>query len=480
MEDAVKFEEYISLFNGTMEMVFYFDKMGRIIFANKSALELLEYESLRGLALEAVLPGAFHSTREGFATDIPIDGDAVRVIAYRKNNTCFPIETKIITSHLVQDHYVCLGVDISQVEALEKQLAGIKENAVDVNQIKTEFVANVTHELRTPVNGILGNTRELLTHEINAEDRKILNMIERGCEDMHALINNILDFSKLDAGKFQLEAREFDFRNMIDYVKSNHVNKIHEKGLDLFLTLSPEIPEKLIGDELRIVQILNNLLSNATKFTTVGKIMVEIVPTARMGNRIELFFMVMDTGIGIDKKNQDKLFKSFSQVEASISRRFGGTGLGLNISKQLVELMGGSISVDSELGRGTTFTFSIWLEIPEGESSAGVVDYKHMAPVFSSAAEEEAREAAIRAFGSSENLAEIDKRLTKLALCIDMETWEKAEMFTDAIKQLSDGAPREISTAVLRVKMATQKENRDKAMDAIDKLKELLAALPVT
>ncbi len=247
------------------------------------------------------------------------------------------------------------------------------------------------------------------------------------------------------------------------------------KGLDFFITISSDIPELVIGDELRIVQILNNLLSNATKFTSVGKIMMEAVITARVGNRVEIFFMVMDTGIGIDKKNQDKLFKSFSQVEASISRRFGGTGLGLNISKQLVELMGGHISVESELGKGTTFTFSIWLDIPGSDDKDEEQEYHKAGPVFSSN-EEEVRAAATRAFGSDENLEEIEKRLIKLSLCIDMETWEKAEMFSDAIKQLSDGAPREISTAVLILKMAVQKENGEKAIEAIDKLRGLLEA----
>jgi len=161
---------------------------------------------------------------------------------------------------------------------------------------------------------------------------------------MNILINNILDFSKLEAGKFVLEPRKFNFRNMIDYVKGNHSNRIVEKGLDFSITVSPDIQECIVGDELRIVQILNNLLSNAYKFTSVGAIHVEIVKTAQIEKKVEIFFMVMDTGIGIAKADQDKLFQSFTQVDASISRKYGGTGLGLNITKQLVELMGGTVS----------------------------------------------------------------------------------------------------------------------------------------
>ena len=474
MGNTNELDRYKIVFDDTMELILYYNQKGEVTYLNGMARELLDYSLDEAANICDIFPSEFRIGQDGLESDVPIDGDTIQTMAYRKNNTCFSAEMKVVTSNILPEHYVCLAMDVSKLEALEKQLAGVRENTVDVNMVKTEFVANVTHELRTPVNGILGNTRELLTHSLADEDIRILNMIERGCEDMNALINNILDFSKLDAGKFQLESREFKFRDMIDYVKSTHINKIHEKGLDLFITVSPDIPEVVIGDELRIVQILNNLLSNATKFTTVGKIMMEAVITAHMGNRVEIFFMVMDTGIGIDKKNQDKLFKSFSQVEASISRRFGGTGLGLNISKQLVELMGGNISVESELGKGTTFTFSIWLDIPESENAVALEDYQKAAPVFSTAEEEEVRAAATRAFGSAENLAEINKRLMKLALCIDMENWEKAEMFTDAIKQLSDGAPREVSTAVLRLKMAVQKENSEKAIPAIDMLKELL------
>lgn len=462
------------IMDSLFEMAIYYNDNGIVVHANDMAQSMLEYEDLNGKLIGDVFPGVFNVENGKVVTDAPIDGSVFDIIAYRENHTCFKVKARIVPSNMMTNCYVVLAVDTSKTDALEKEIVNVKENSADLTKVKNEFVANVTHELRTPVNGILGNTRELLTHNPNEEDARILRMIERGCEDMNALINNILDFSKLDAGKFQLEPREFNFRDMIEYVKSNHINKIHEKGLDFFLTISPDIPDVLIGDELRIAQILNNLLSNATKFTTVGKVMMEAVATAKMGNRMELFFMVVDSGIGIDKKDQDKLFKSFSQVEASISRRFGGTGLGLNISKQLVELMGGHISVDSELGKGTTFTFSIWLDIPSSEADAAG-DYTTESPVFSSQADMNIEESMSRSFGSSENLDEIEKRLMKLTLCIDMDNWEKAEMYTDAIKQLTDGAPHETKTAVLKLKMAVAKENSEKSSEAIQGLRASLS-----
>lgn len=261
---------------------------------------------------------------------------------------------------------------------------------------------------------------------------------------------------------------------MIDYVKSTHMPKITEKGLKFFVTISPDIPEFVIGDELRISQILNNLLSNACKFTNVGKISLEALMTAQEKNRIELFFIVLDTGIGIAKSDEDKLFKSFSQVDASVSRKYGGTGLGLNISKQLVDLMGGHITVDSELNKGTMFSFSIWVETPE-EETAEVrlpVDNNYAKNIHEAlGADDEIEKAYI--YGSEENRKELDEHMSKLILCLEMENWEKAENFSNSIKQLTIQAPKDIKVAALRMKMAVQKADYDRSVDEYNTLKEL-------
>lgn len=339
-------------------------------------------------------------------------------------------------------------------------------------QVKTQFVANVTHELRTPVNGILGNVRELNQMENAPEKRKLLDLIERGCNDMHAIINNILDFSKLDAGKFVLEKTKFNFREMMDYIRANHINRITEKGLQLFMTISPDVPEYVIGDELRIKQVLNNLLSNATKFTSMGKIVVEVVKTAQIDNRIELFFIVIDSGIGIAPEEQDKLFKSFSQVEASTTRKYGGTGLGLNISKQLVELMDGSIHVESQKNKGTMFSFHIWVDVSEddisNESNAIKETFEVKMPSLFDVEETE----AVWQFGTKENITELNKKMSRLILCIEMGNWEKAEMFMETVRQLTNEAEKDIKSAVLRLKMAVQKEDYDKAIAAYNVVKE--------
>ena len=268
------------------ELIITFDDRGLISYGNKSAEEKLEFvNQLSGTHICEIFPNEFSETEDGFETDVIFGTDVLQnLMAYRLNKTCFAVEAKF--SELNENfEYVCIMRDITNRNFLEKRIKQVEQDAEDALKVKSEFVANVTHELRTPVNGILGNTRELISKIEDEKLLRILDLMERGCNDMHALINNILDFSKLEAGKFTLEKREFDFRKMVDYVKGNHIHKITEKGLEFFVTISPEVPTHIIGDELRIVQILNNLLSNATKFTSVGKIAVEIVKTAQMGQK---------------------------------------------------------------------------------------------------------------------------------------------------------------------------------------------------
>ena len=375
--------------------------------------------------------------------------------------------------------YICMANDILEKEFLSREIDRIKQEAQQAMKVKSEFVANVTHELRTPVNGVLGNIRELLERGTDEETEKSLRLVERCCDDMNKIINNILDFSKLEAGKFTLEPRRFHFRNMLDYVRANHINRITEKGLGFFMTVSPHIPEYVIGDELRIVQILNNLLSNAQKFTPWGKITLEAVRTAQVNDRMELFFIVSDTGIGIDKGDRDKLFQSFSQVDASISRKYGGTGLGLNICKQLAELMGGQIEVESEKNKGSTFSFSIWVGACEdGETASQQDDGKGvssaMAAMLHTTEENGENPENIRKYGTPENREELKKNLSKLILSVEMENWEKAEMFMETVRQLTEEAPREVKRAALKLKMAIQKENYEKVTAEFEELNNFL------
>lgn len=466
LQEGIAMEENLSVifpWDNALEIVIGFDHSGVISYANVVAKEKLGgKEELRGRKIDEIFPNMFKACSSIPGSRFPSGEEVMSLVAYRTNKTCFPVEAKIVTDNL-SGLYICLANDMLEREHLGREIEQVREEAQQAMKVKSEFVANVTHELRTPVNGILGNVKELLDEDIDSRVEKSLRLIERCCGDMNKIINNILDFSKLEAGKFTLEPRKFNFRDMLDYVRSNHINKITEKGLGFFMTVSPQIPEHIIGDELRIVQILNNLLSNAQKFTSVGKITVEVVKTAQVKDRMELFFIVKDTGIGIDQEDKDKLFQSFSQVDASISRKYGGTGLGLNISKQLAELMGGAIEVESEKNKGSTFSFSIWVGACEEESSPeGWAMPSFTVGEDTYPMENEGEEDNIKKYGTPENQENLKKVLSKLILCVEMENWEKAEMFMETVRQLTAEAPSEVKRVVLRLKMAIQKENYDK------------------
>lgn len=456
-----------------LEMIFMFDSTGVISYVNTAARKKLEYEEdLCGRHIRDIFPNSFLPMADGPPMERLSESDPQKMVAYRKNKTCFPVEAKITENSLVPGTYLCMAIDILEKEFLGKEIEQVRYEAQQALKVKSEFVASVTHELRTPVNGVQGNVQALLEEVCDAKVIRSLRLIERCCDDMNKIINNILDFSKLEAGKFVLEPRRFHFRNMLDYVRNHHRNKLTEKGLGFFVTVSPQIPEYVIGDELRIVQILNNLLSNAQKFTAVGKITVEVVKTARVNDKIELFFIVKDTGIGIDAADKDKLFQSFSQADASISRKYGGTGLGLTICKQLVEQMGGKIEVESEKNRGSTFSFSIWVGLCEGEEEPPEQSNIEV-PFFTEGIKEVPIE-EIRRYGTQENRKNLKNNLSKLILCVEMENWEKAEMFMETIRQMTEGAPREVSRVVLRLKMAIQKENYDKIATEYAELSRIL------
>lgn len=460
------------------DMILACDQTGRIIYMNETAQKQLEYPvSDPSISIFDIFPGIFTEAKDLAETRQKAEVDRLPVDIYRYNRTCFPVWMRLLDTGNAD--YICIAHDRTKEIYLTRKVDQIGEEAKAAAKVKSEFVANITHELRTPVNGILGNIMSLREIEEDSKKLQIISLVERGCADMNAIINNILDFSKLEAGKFTLEQREFDFRSMMEYVKANHKNKIAEKGLQFSMSISPEIPEHIIGDELRIVQVLNNLLSNACKFTSVGRIAVEVVKTSQIHNRMELFFLVIDTGIGISKEDQDKLFQSFSQVDASISRRYGGTGLGLNICKQLVELMDGSIHVESTQGQGSMFSFQIWVETPQSElqTSRSLQDptTKYVSSIHS-LAEFTAENGMdhVRKYGTQENREELKRDLNKLILSVEMDNWVKAEEFAATVRELTMDAPQEVKSGVLRLKMAVQKQNYDTVNTYYQALKEIL------
>jgi two-component system sensor histidine kinase/response regulator len=359
------------LLDSTAEAIFGIDREGKCTFCNPATLRLLGYEKVDALLGRLMHEVMHHSRADG--TPYPIEecniaitlrlGEGIHSdeeIFWRADGTKFPVE---FWAYPIRKEDEAVGavvtfLDITERKRAQAALLEAKEAAEAGSRAKSEFLANMSHEIRTPMNGIIGMTDLALDTTLTPEQRDYLALVKSSAHSLLHVINDILDFSKIEAGKLELEKTEFEIRDLFRDTLKTLAQRVDEKPLEICARVSPAVPKTLIGDPTRLRQLVVNLVGNAIKFTNEGHIILYTQLEPSTGEEVRLHISVSDTGMGIPLEKQQLIFESFAQVDGSTTRRFGGTGLGLTISRQLTELMGGRMWVESVVGKGSTFHFT--------------------------------------------------------------------------------------------------------------------------
>ena len=360
-----------SITDSAQDAILMMDPNGLISYWNPAAERICGYTSAEAIGQDlhaliapkqyhkahfAALP-KFQQTGQGAAV-----GKTLDLEVHRKDGKDIAVQLSLSAIHMRDGwHAVGLMRDITDRKKAEQEIIKAKELAEAASTAKSEFLATMSHEIRTPMNGVIGMTGLLLDMGLTDEQRHCAESIRANGESLLGLINDILDLSKIEAGKLDLEIFDFDLQGLLDDFAAAIAVRAYNKGLELFCMAEPPVPMLLRGDPGRLRQILTNLVGNAIKFTNDGEIVIGVALQSETTNDACLLFSVRDTGIGIPKNKTDLLFQKFTQADTSTTRQYGGTGLGLAISRQLAEMMGGTIGVNSEEGKGSEFWFTVRL-----------------------------------------------------------------------------------------------------------------------
>lgn len=361
-------DEWERTFDAMAELIFIIDANHRIIRINQAALDALGVSRAQALQAPCYLcmhgKGAPPETCPQSQTLLDHDNHCVETLVERLGRSFQVTTIPMFDADGNYEATVHVAHDITQRKQHEAELELAREAADAANQAKSEFLANMSHEIRTPMNGVIGMSQLLRFTELTPEQSEYLHSIELSADNLLSLINDILDLSKIEAGKVELEYADFSLRKTINDIVSTQISRIHQKRLQIKADLSAAVPDLLVGDQLRIKQILLNLLSNAIKFTDQGSITIGAAVVSQDGAQMVLRLSVGDTGIGISPEAMERIFAPFTQADSSTTRRYGGTGLGLAICRKLAELMGGRIWAESGDGNGSVFHLELPFAVP--------------------------------------------------------------------------------------------------------------------
>jgi two-component system sensor histidine kinase/response regulator len=376
MERRIRAREsqFQALLESTPDPMVMVDLQGVIRLVNHRAVAFFGYsrESLVGKPIEMLIPGRFRgghvALRTGYGPGSearPMGGNR-ELFALTSDGREIPVEVSLSPVETDAGTFISSALrDITTHRQSQELLRRAKLAAEETTRLKSDFLANMSHEIRTPLNAIIGLSHLALKSGLNAKQEDYLRKISNSSQLLLGIINDSLDFSKIEAGRLEIERIEFDLENVIGNLSGMLQERAAEKGLEFIIDIAADVPRDLMGDPLRLGQILINFTSNAIKFTARGEVIITVRQENQTTDNVTLVIGVKDTGIGMTPAQMSRLFEAFSQADSSTTRRFGGTGLGLAISKRLATLMGGDVGVESEPGKGSTF----WLRVPLGKSS---------------------------------------------------------------------------------------------------------------